>query len=1073
MFKSGDNRRKLAAKLANGPAFLLLGEQGEKRIGGSTSSYGWNGVYTSSEEKRVTDLFRSSFRAASAHGAMGRVPSRNSQDLEVRYLFGAEHLPDSERPGKGTLGQAEQSIKCIQELTRLASETITPSGTLLIEGWSAGDRLTPEILAPVLGMLGMAQAHIFSATLWTDNQYISQLIADGRLVPHASTLDEILSDLENTGALRSASNSEHTDHVVALGGGYTAIDINTWNQVRRSARPIDLDVLTPPIFSSSAARYQEFRNFIGATEGSPRWSGIASGMHIVRDFESKVLDEARKRIDSKDLPLPIVIEGQTATGKSVALASIAMELSRSGRAAVLHQARRTVRPSVEDIDSYSAWAEDNGANATVLVWDGMTRSSEYESFARQLHARGRRVLIIGTSYVQPKNEYSRTYSAPIELSRKEMTDLRGLLREYGVSIPGEAVTLDSSFLAFLYHALPETETQLRKGLSREMRAAEFDIAQFARDAPVDMQEGHIAPRLTAMQAAFRAAGMEVRELLPEDEEPGDVARLGFDERAPLQQVTALVLVAGRHGVPVPIDLALRILGREGYESVLGALTSSDILREVIDDNGEIFLSARSHLEAELLSQYEIPIPVEVEVIVEAIRNVRIVEGFGGGADEVQFLVSILERVGPSADDPRYRSHYGVVAEALRQRRLNRGAPLPRLALQESNFVRGFIQWQQNANEADTTSRISALEFNTELLDQVLSSPSTRGLIRLSLSVELASTLGAIIYEYSHGDQALESEELAARLDDVLAAVLDAREIDPGNTYPVDVLAWSTIHAINTASLNSGERINRLAYAVASIESLDRSALSDSQVAKLDSRGVALNNLLAKDDEVWEYLSRLEINSSPAATYYLAQFDAKEGPSGEGRALNRLRTASPEVKKDWRCAQLLVNLTWNEIAGARLLGGERQPLHLTDEHIAKIEMLTSDLHGADLPDLYRLRFIQALAEFMLSHFQSSARLFREVGELTRQLSKRIYTPYLLADDTGVPIVFTGRVEFSDSRSGEVWVNQLGTRVRFEPHLFSSTGEFTRNQELPAFHVGFKLSRGPVAEPRSFYRARNRK
>lgn len=87
-----------------------------------------------------------------------------------------------------------------------------------------------------------------------------------------------------------------------------------------------------------------------------------------------------------------------------------------------------------------------------------------------------------------------------------------------------------------------------------------------------------------------------------------------------------------------------------------------------------------------------------------------------------------------------------------------------------------------------------------------------------------------------------------------------------------------------------------------------------------------------------------------------------------------------------------------------------------------------------------------------------------------MSKRIYTSYLLADESGRPTTFTGRVESSDTRSGQVWVNELGTRVKFEPRLFSAGGEFARHQQLPPFFIGFKLSRGPVAEPRTVFRER---
>ena len=525
-------------------------------------------------------------------------------------------------------------------------------------------------------------------------------------------------------------------------------------------------------------------------------------------------------------------------------------------------------------------------------------------------------------------------------------------------------------------------------------------------------------------------------------------------------------------MPVPIDLALRMLGREGFQSVRDALASSDIVREIDDDSGDYFLGARSQLEAELLAQHEIPLAVEVEVIVEAIRNIRVTEGFTGGADEVEFLVKLLERVGPTSDQARkYQRNFGQITVALGDRREELGRAHPRLVLQESAFARAFVHWQQQMHEGTVADRVASLEYNRELLDEVLANPTTRGLIRLSLSVELASTLGAIIHEYAHDNQGSEVRGLGSRLDDVLAAVRDARAVDPGNVYPVDVLAWATRDAVESGALTPAERVDSLANAVATLESLDRGSLTERQLANLDGRGAELNRLLKNDDAVWDYLGRLELNSNPAATYFLAQFDAKEGPAGEARALARLRQVPSETKADWRCAQLLIDLTWKELTGSRLLLGERLPLHLPDAALRQITQLAAELGDAYLPDGYRFVFVRAIAEFAAGNYIEAGRLFREVGDQTRQLSRRIYTSYLLAGDSGQPTTYTGRVEASDTRSGQVWVNELGTRVKFDPKLFNAGGVFARNQQLPPFFIGFKLSRGPVAEPRSVFRSRS--
>lgn len=1062
--------RRLAAQLAGGPAFLLLGAEGLDGLGPVATGYRWNGVYTSATDRTVADAFTEEARAATSLGAMSRSPSRSQSDLEVRYLFGGAHLPESERPPASAVEEATARIRSNQELTRLVTETVTPRGTVVVEGWRAGGRLRVEDLVPLLSLLGPGQAHIFSADEWSADPLVVTFARSGQLVLHRESLEGVLAGLLDAGAARGAAGVAPSQHVIPLGDGFCDVDIHTWNQIRRSARPIDLELLTPPVFSSDAARYQEFRNFIGATEGVPRWRGIAAGMNLQRDFESQLLERVRAELRERELPTPIVVAGQTATGKTVALAALAMELSRSGEVAVLHQSRRTVRPSVEDIDMFCAWAADYGAKATVLIWDGMMEAGEYEGLSRLLHARGRKVLVIGSAY-KTRSDSSLVVEAPAELSEQETGRLFGILAGFGYEIAASRQSVDTNFLAFLYRMLPETEHQLRSGLSREMRSAERIMAKLAREHGATATTEQ---RLTSMQAAFRAAGLVIQELLPPDAADGALGDQSFAERAPIQRVTTLVLVAGRHGIPVPIDLALRVLGREGFQSVRDALASSDIIREIDDDSGDYFLGVRSQLEAELLAQNEIPLAVEVEVLAEAIRSVRIADGFMGGADEVEFLVKLLERVGPNSDQvTKYRSHFGEIADALGARRMELGRAHPRLVLQESNFARDFVHWQQSAQIGTVEDRVASLEYNRELLDEVLGDQGTRGLIRLSLSVELASTLGAIIYEYAHAGVPGHVRGLASRLDDVLTAVLDARAVDPGNLHPVDVLAWSTRDAVLSGALTPAERVDRLANAVATLESLDRSSLTDKQLANLDNRGAELNRLLSNDDAVWDYLGKLELNTSPAATYFLAQFDAKESVAGEARALRRLRQAAPETRADWRCAQLLIDLTWKAITGNRLLLDERVPLYLSPDALRQIAQLTAELGDADLPDGYRLLFVRAIAEFVAGHYAEANRLFREAGELTRQLSKRIYTRYLLADESGQPMTFAGRVESSDSRSGQAWVEKLGTRVRFEPRLFSSSGEFARHQQLPPFYIGFKLSGGPVAEPRSVFRERPRR
>jgi hypothetical protein len=161
------------------------------------------------------------------------------------------------------------------------------------------------------------------------------------------------------------------------------------------------------------------------------------------------------------------------------------------------------------------------------------------------------------------------------------------------------------------------------------------------------------------------------------------------------------------------------------------------------------------------------------------------------------------------------------------------------------------------------------------------------------------------------------------------------------------------------------------------------------------------------------------------------------------------------------------LTWKKITGQRLLRGDRTPVHLSQADMDVMFRLITDLNDAELPDRHKLAFLTALVLFMSGDYAEAKHTFHEVNRMTQQLTRRLHTLVLLGDESGRPRIFTGRVEWADEAGGEVWVNELSTKVHFEPRRFSASQQFAKHQPLPAFIIGFKLTRGPVAEPRSLY------
>jgi len=605
------------------------------------ADYPWNGVFTSRIDSSLPEVFRRDWRRVvpTAQPQLGRHP-RSATELQLRYLFGGLGLPEEEWPPSDAITEVESRARAAETLIALADTIITPRGVLVIDGYGLDDWLRPQDLYTFVRRLQAHQAHLFSADerLLAD-PFIRAAAEQGLLVAHPETFGAVLSALEEAGRFQrsSAGRGAQGGRFIPVGDSFAEVDIDTWNRVVGSARPVNTELLEPFTSASSAMRYQRFRNFLGSGDGLPQWKAIASGYNLLRDFEGRLLQRAQSALEELGLPDPIIVGGQTATGKTIALCALALDVARSGRAAVLHRSVRGERPTLADIEAYASWADQSYGLPTLLVWDGMVDIDEYYGLQRQLSALGLRVLIVGSCYLPAQHQRRQNIiTVNPTLSATEISKLTEWLPSFGVSISDKAVEeLDSSFLAVLYRLLPETEHGLRRGLAQEMRAAEVGMEKLSRTAP---RAG--GDRLTAVAQALKDAGVNIGELRPTERPHAELVSLAFEERSAAERITSMVLVAGRRGLPLPLELALRVLGSGGAGHLIDLVKNFDVFRWTEDDNGNQFLGTRTPLEAELLAREDLTVRTEVEVAIQLITNLRpILTSWGGG--EVQFIADLM------------------------------------------------------------------------------------------------------------------------------------------------------------------------------------------------------------------------------------------------------------------------------------------------------------------------------------------------------------------------------------------------------------------------------------------------
>ncbi|WP_086564539.1 hypothetical protein [Streptomyces africanus] len=1112
-----DSIQTLLARLVKGPSFLLLGQSLEtshevtddpgRRVPSVTAAsghdlsdayqrfndairtepvpewlstiiqYPWNGVFTSRIDSSLSALFSSDWRRVvpTAQAQLGRHP-RSTTELQLRHLFGGLGLPDDERPPMDAIQEVEIRARAVESLNTLADTLVTPRGVVVVEGYTLDDWLTPQELFAFVGRLQPGQAHLFSATdPLRENPFIGAAMERGTLVVHDQPFGELLSELEETGRFQrsAAGRGMAGQRVIPVGDTFAEVDVSTWNRVIGAARPVDTELLEPFPSASAAMRYQRFRNFLGESEGTPPWKAIASGYHLRRDFEDTLLRRVRAGLEELSTPEPIVVAGQTATGKSIALCALALDIARSGQGAVLHTSRRSDRPTLADIDAFAAWADEYHGIPTLLVWDGMVSTDEYYSLQRQLRSRGRRVLIVGSSYLPPgqirKGLHKNVLRIGSGLSDGEVSRIKEWLPKFGVPVPDDlGKTVDSSFLAFLYRVLPDTERGLRRGLSMEMRAAETGLEKLAKSAKLSNRA-----HLSVMAQALADAGFDIDALTPSERPHSELVDLSFAERSSTEQLTAMILVGGCRGLPVPLELPLRVLGRDGSSSIVELVKNFDIFRWTDNDSGNQYLGTRTQLEAELLAKEDLNVRTEVEVIVRMIENLRPALNRWGG-EEVQYIVDLMERIGPKSRLPEYKPHYLDFADAFRQLREGLGRTHHRLVLSEATLTREYVHWAQSGDKCTYEERIRLLRDVQRLVQMTLEEADAAPRSRLNLLVELASTAGAQLFELSQLGERGDAASIKELMSGVMRAALSARALDPENVYPVDVVAWTTRQAVESGLLTERLKIDLLANAQASLDSIDPESLSPEQRAKYDQRHLEMSRMLNDPALEVKHLAALSENSDPAAYYFLALAAARGGPDGMKVAVETLLRAPADVRADWRCSRLLLDLFWQLKTGRRFLRGEREVLAFAPDDWEECLRVADAIPNAGGFDRYRLDFLRGLSLFHLGSYRRSDEVFRALDRESHDLSSRVVATYLLSSPDGNARVFTGRVTWAtpDGRKGTVWVDQLTTEVAFIPQRFSVSDFRKRGDVLPAFHIAFNM-RGALADPiRASQRAERR-
>lgn len=1050
----------------------------------TVSGFAWIGIWSSAIDSLWAGSFDRTWREVQPVLSESYRPSdpRNRRRLHCTYLYGAISRSDIEEKPPTSVAELIRRRGVANALARRIVAALGPTGTLAIEGYDEYDWFRPEDLAGVVSQLQPGQVYLFgcSGELSRDPS-LSALVGEGHLIVERDRLAEVLSAGAYAGRvkLEDESGSLNNGRLVSFAGSTYSIPRDIWVQLTTSARVLDEELLAPKIGLTAEARYSAFREFLGSTGGPALWDGISRGFVFRRDFEPD-LESAiraamqRKRIDDA----PIVVHGATGTGKSLAIAHVAYRISTEREYPVLYVDRRAPEDLREAVDRFCIWAEQNGAELSVVFWDAMHELAEYERLKRYFASRGRQIVLVGSAYRSsstPAGRHIELIAAPDTLTANEVTELSNLLGTFSERLRqlAPAASRDGSFLVALYRLLPSTRSALRAGVVRELARSERVMVAEAGELAVEEYE---AP--TVLARALYEAG-----LVPDSAIDGRRSeRSPIEEFSLVQDLTALVMVPAQHGLDTPLELVLRAVGRDGFAQLPSLLRGIDLVRWIEDGVGNYLLGARSPLEAHLVISSRLgTVAAEIAFARRLIREIREGADEARGDPEVDFAVRLLRALGAQGQSQgRYRDSYAELADELADLRKLHGIANPRLILQEANLRREVLR-RESTGEAMRTEKLDAAERDVSALSVALYEsalalhPGRNDHLKLSLEVERASGLATL------SRAAATSSERVGLYQAARQAAHTARRTGESSYYPLDVLAWASRDVLQDDLLPSEERVEVIAELLGAFEVFDVDAADIGQIERFHSRRQELADLVGDVVVADESFDALLARGSAAGVYLRAREIAslaawrrggeEPEPTAVRNALEFLNRYAEVSADDPNCLNLAFDLWWLTHVGSRPFEGERVCMALdAEEWVDLRNMCTRLLESGQSYRRVALMFLRGLAEFHLRSVGDALSTFDEVEQHSDEIRgrRRIVRAYLASDVSGAPVRYQGTVNWvsDDLRRGEVHVDALRQRIRFIPSEFRSR-QLARGSSLGEFHIGFNYL-GVIADPIGFFR-----
>lgn len=1017
----------------------------------------WNGIITTSVDYFVEKMFRLEMREVQPIYKFGKnLPYnfKSKEILHISYLYGClNQSMDDIKPPCSLFDLSAYKANALSLLNQINREFLTPMGMLVIDGYDYGkDWLNDEVLFAVCKKLKKDQVFFFGfKEKYFQSEFIKKLVDDGIVVPIKESLITILEEAQSKGLIESSVGDLNSDDlVISVAGKRRIFPRKKLRNITRTCKVLD-DFQFEFESISKEEEKDLFRDFLYRSSIEPIWEAYYFGMNIIREYENRAFKKIQDVLSSDSLfKKPIILYGQTGTGKSVALASLAYRIKMQKKYPVLYIDGKVMEIHREDIEQFCSWCDD--INVAVF-WDASTHGndvSQYFELNNYLASKGKKAVVIGTSYnlVQDiRKLYDAFYvEAPIEIT--EAKEINSFKQKYEKFV-GEKLDdmwtskYDNNFLVALYRMLPGTNYNIRKGLLREI---DIDTIELSELVTLKQQN-------TPMMLLLKKCGIPISEA--GEQKTNNKVKIG--------KIIKIVSMIGQYGIAIPFDIIFRMLEGDISYLVGSLLEKIDFLHVETDVNGTINVFPRNSLEARIVANSSlIKISERVEIIKEVIKNIT--------EKELGFLVTFLKAIGPNGtiDCGELRLYYKEISETVKYLRIHCGVYDTGTILQEASYIREYFKY---SDEKDNDVKILK-ETQKLLLEEIGKMEGRKNdfTIRNSygqLLIELSSNIGAELTFYCD-----EGKSTKIILDEYkkLGEYLEKALIySPDCYYPVDIWAWT---ASNILKKDIGE--DEKTDIVSKLVSLFENVISENPEIKYredyNSRILKVNSFENNEKITDEAFKRLLEVKSDSGIYLRARNKlkgidiTKKIENDNIKSLEdtieylELEEFQEIVSKSTKCLSLLLKLYWLVYAKEPIFFTEKTILPFKRDMWEKLYYLLTQMEELVDEVSPQSKYLKGICEFHLGKESDCIHHFEEIKNNYCFGPRRPILYYIASDNSGEEKArsFLGQLKKIEKDKGRArfYLPEIRKTLFYYNYEFVSKN-LEENQEYEGIHIGFSF------------------